>query len=81
MKLTKDLVAISLLTVIMTVYAFVIVVLIRDVDHIIKEINENQVQTIRFANYMRCLIVPNEARYAELGREAYVKECELLLFK
>lgn len=72
MKITKDLIAIIVLTIIMTVYAIVIVILIRAVD-------ENQVQTGKFANYMRCLIVPDEVRYAQIGREAYVRECELLL--
>lgn len=72
MKLTKDLIAIICLTIIMTVYAITIVILIQKVD-------ENQVQSKRFANYMRCLIVPDEVRYEQIGREAYVRECELLL--
>ncbi len=71
-RFTQDIVMMLVLSVVLAILSTVTILLIREVD-------ENQVQVERFANYMRCLIVPNEARYEELGREAYVRECENLL--
>lgn len=71
-KIAQDVVMMLILSTVLAVLSTVTILLIR-------EVNQNQVQTEKFANYMRCLIVPDEVRYAEIGKEAYVRECERLL--
>lgn len=34
-----------------------------------------------FSDYMRCLVVTDEALYEELGRAAYFDHCDMLLFR
>lgn len=65
----KDLVAIYVLTAIMTVYAIILMIGVR-------EVQQSQIDREKFAAYMKCLIVPDEKLYEELGRQKYVEFCE-----
>lgn len=69
MHLTKDTVFLTCLAIILAVLSIVSILILR-------EVNNNQVKTDKFAVYMRCLIAPDEAKYAELGKEGYVRFCE-----
>lgn len=69
MKLAKDTVFLSCLAVVLAVLSVVTILILR-------EVNQNQVQVGRFANYMRCLIVVEDEAVIAVGEEAYVLECE-----
>lgn len=42
---------------------------------------QNQTFLGNFSDYMRCLVVVDEPKYAELGKEKYFDTCDLLLFR
>lgn len=47
-----------------------------------KDIGQQNRSFLRnFSEYMHCLVVPDEVRYAEVGKDAYFAECDALLFR
>lgn len=72
MRISKDLVAVLILSVVLSILSVMSILTIR-------EVSQNQINQKRFAAYMKCLIVPDEARYEELGKDAYVEYCTTLL--
>lgn len=69
MKLAKDTVFLACMTLVLAVLSIMAILILR-------EVNENQVQVGRFADYMRCLIVVEDEAVIAVGEDAYVRECE-----
>jgi len=50
-------------------------------DNLEKLAESNQTFLTNLSDYFRCLVVPDEALYLELGKEAYFDRCDALLFR
>jgi hypothetical protein len=42
---------------------------------------QNRAFLRNFSDYMRCLVVPDEALYKSMGKAAYFDHCDVLLFR
>lgn len=71
---------IALLIGMTAVLSYGVALLNQNIDQATHVGNQNNLFLRNFDNYMRCLVAPNEALYAEIGKEAYYDYCAVLLF-
>lgn len=69
LHVTQDMVVIAVLSVILAAMSVVQTIAIRKLE-------DASVDRTRLADYFRCLVVPDQALYAQLGRDGYVRHCE-----
>lgn len=72
---------IGLLIVITSILSYGVVLLHHDTSYT-KDLSESNNRFLQnFSDYMRCLVVTDEALYEELGKAAYFDHCDTLLFR
>lgn len=80
-NILKDRVLSTCLFIALAVLSVTTILIVRISNDTRESSKQNSTFLSNFSDYMRCLVVVDEPKYAELGKEKYFDTCDVLLFR